>query len=177
MTTHPILAYVALGANVGAREQSLRDAINYLATLEGIQVLGCSPVYETKPVGVLEQPQFLNMVIVAKTTLDAHTFFERMVLVEQSLGRTRDVHWGPRTIDLDLLWFGEQMIDSERLTVPHPHMFERSFVLVPLLDLVRQFSPNKESIIAKCLQLQPDKEDVQLWTHIDWQTASGRFAN
>ncbi len=171
------LAYVALGANIGEREQSLRSAIERLDGCEGIRVVGCSPIYQTQPVGVIDQPLFLNMVVVAETTLDAHPFFEQMMLVEQSLGRTREVHWGPRIIDLDLLWFGEQTIDSAQLTVPHPHMFERAFVLAPLLDVVRQFSPNKQSLIADCLQRQPDKEDVQLWIHIDWQTASGRSAN
>jgi 2-amino-4-hydroxy-6-hydroxymethyldihydropteridine diphosphokinase len=171
------LAYVALGANIGEREQSLLRAIERLHGCEGIRVVACSPVYQTQPVGVLGQPLFLNMVIVAETTLDAQRFFDQMMLVEQSLGRTREVHWGPRIIDLDLLWFGEQTIDSDHLTVPHPYMFERAFVLAPLLDVVRQFSPDKQSHINDCLQRQPDKEDVQLWIHIDWQTASGRSAN
>ena len=174
---HAEIAFVALGANIGQREQQLHSAIKMLHTFAGVHVLACSEVYETPPFGVLDQPPFLNMVIAVRTTRDAHSFFECMMETEKQLGRTRELHWGPRTIDLDLLWFGDQTINSEHLTVPHPHLYTRAFVLVPLMDLIHQYAPQRAALVDQALRVQSDKGDIKKWTTIEWPTESAHFAN
>jgi len=124
------LAYVGLGSNLGDREATLRAAI---AALPG--VLGVSELRETDPVGVTEQPAFLNGAVALETELSARELLERLLAVERELGRERRERWGPRTIDLDLLVYGSETIDEPGLTVPHPRLHERRFALEPLAEL------------------------------------------
>lgn len=130
MTTR---AFLALGSNLGDRAAALRGAIEGLHA-RGILVLRSSAVYETDPIGP-PQPAYLNAVIEVETDLDARALLERCLAVEADLGRERTERWGPRTIDIDLLTFGSQVVDEPGLVVPHPRMYERAFVLVPLGDL------------------------------------------
>lgn len=130
MTTR---AFIALGSNLGDRAAALRGAIEGLHARD-IRVLRSSAVYETDPVGP-PQPAYLNAVIEVETDLDARALLERCLAVEADLGRERTERWGPRTIDIDLLTFGSQVVDEPGLVVPHPRMRERAFVLVPLGDL------------------------------------------
>ena len=124
------LGYVGLGANLGDREGSIRRASELL----GAQRL--STIRETEPWGVPDQPSFLNAVAELGTTMSAHALLDRLLEVERELGRVRDgMRWGPRTIDLDLLVFGDQVYNESRLTVPHPQLAERLFVLEPLAEL------------------------------------------
>ena len=124
------LAYVGLGANLGEREQSILRA----AELIGAQRL--SPLHETEPWGVVDQPPFINAVAELETELEPRAFLEELLWVEQELGRVRDgTRWGPRTIDIDLLVYGNAVIDEPGLTVPHPRLAERLFVLEPLSEL------------------------------------------
>jgi 2-amino-4-hydroxy-6-hydroxymethyldihydropteridine diphosphokinase len=126
----PILAYIGLGSNLGDREASIREA----ARLIGARRL--STVAETEPWGNEQQPMFLNAVAEVETELDPRPLLDRLLEVERQLGRERDgVHWGPRTIDLDLLLYGDNVIDEPGLTVPHPFLRERRFVLEPLAEL------------------------------------------
>jgi len=125
-----ILAYVGLGSNLGDREATLRAAI---AALPG--VLAVSELRETDPVGVTEQPAFLNCALALETELSARELLERLLGVERELGRERRERWGPRTIDLDLLVYGSETIDEPGLTVPHPRLHERRFALEPLAEL------------------------------------------
>jgi len=129
-------AYVGLGANLGDRERSLRAAVEALAAVDGIEVVAVSKLRETEPVGVGEQPRFLNGVAVLETTLSAHDLLDRLLAVEQRFGRVRvpEEH-APRTLDLDLLLYGDETIDEPGLTVPHPRLHERRFVLEPLAEL------------------------------------------
>jgi 2-amino-4-hydroxy-6-hydroxymethyldihydropteridine diphosphokinase len=125
------LAYVGLGANLGDREASIRRA----AELIGATRL--SPVIETDPWGYEDQPRFLNAVAEVETPLAARPFLHHLLEVERRLGRERSGRqWGPRTIDLDLLLFGDEQLDEPGLVVPHPHLQERLFVLEPLAELV-----------------------------------------
>ena len=125
------LAYVGLGANLGDREASIRRA----AELIGARRL--STIRETEPWGLEEQPRFLNAVAEVETDLPPRAFLERLLEVERGLGRTRDgARWGPRTIDLDLLLYGDEAIDEPGLRVPHPYLLERRFVLEPLAELI-----------------------------------------
>jgi 2-amino-4-hydroxy-6-hydroxymethyldihydropteridine diphosphokinase len=123
-------AYIGLGANLGDREATIRAAI---AELPG--VVGVSTLRETDPVGVTDQPRFLNGVAVIETELRPHELLGLLLAVERRLGRERRERWGPRTIDLDLLLYGDEVIDEDGLTVPHPHLQERRFVLEPLAEI------------------------------------------
>jgi 2-amino-4-hydroxy-6-hydroxymethyldihydropteridine diphosphokinase len=123
-------AYVGLGANLGNREGTIRAAV---AQLPG--VVAVSPLRETDPVGVTDQPQFLNGVAALETELPPRELLDVLLAVERGLGRERRERWGPRTIDLDLLLYGDEVIDEDGLTVPHPRLRERRFVLEPLADL------------------------------------------
>ena len=129
-------AYVGLGANLGDRERTLRAAVAALAEEEGIAVVAVSALRDTEPVGVDEQPNFLNGVVALDTTLSARELLERLLATEQQFGRVRLLgEHGPRTLDLDLLLFGDEVIDEPGLAVPHPHAHERRFVLEPLAEL------------------------------------------
>ncbi len=129
-------AYVGLGANLGDRERTLREAVAALGAEEGIEVLAVSTLRETEPVGVGEQPPFLNGAAALDTTLEAPELLERLLAVEQRFGRVRvPGEHGPRTLDLDLLLYGDEQIDEPGLAVPHPRLHERRFVLEPLVEL------------------------------------------
>jgi len=129
-------AYVGLGANVGNLARTLRAAVDALAAEEGIEVVSVSTLRETEPVGVGEQPRFLNGAAELETTLTARELLDRLLAVEQRFGRVRiPGEHGPRTLDLDLLLYGDEVIDEQGLTVPHPRLHERRFVLEPLAEL------------------------------------------
>lgn len=128
-------AYVALGANLGDRDSSLTEAIRRLQADSELEVRRVSAAYETAPVGFTDQPAFLNMAVCLGTNLDPITLLRRLLAIEQEMGRVRDVRWGPRNIDLDLLVHGEATLDTPELTLPHPRMGQRAFVLVPLSDV------------------------------------------
>ena len=130
-------AYVALGANLGDRERTLRDAVDVLAAEPGIEVLAVSTLWETEPVGVEGQPDFLNGAVALETTLGARELLERLLELEGRFGRVREPgeEHGPRTLDLDLLLYGGEQIDVPGLRVPHPRLHERRFVLEPLAEL------------------------------------------
>ena len=129
-------AYVGLGANLGDRERTLRIAVERLDDVDGIRVHAVSSLTETEPVGVVEQPHFLNGVVALDTELPPRALLEAMLEVERELGRVRDgERWGPRTVDLDLLVYGDLVIDEPGLRVPHPRLQERRFALEPLAQL------------------------------------------
>jgi 2-amino-4-hydroxy-6-hydroxymethyldihydropteridine diphosphokinase len=130
-------AYVGLGANLGDREGTIRAAVAALAEEEGIEVVAVSTLRDTEPVGVGEQPRYLNGVAALETTLPPRRLLEWLLEVEQRFGRVRvPGEHGPRTLDLDLLLYGDEAIDEPGLTVPHPRLHERRFVLEPLAELV-----------------------------------------
>jgi 2-amino-4-hydroxy-6-hydroxymethyldihydropteridine diphosphokinase len=128
-------AYVGLGANLGPREVTLLRAVDLLAETEGVDVLQVSQLRETEPFGVVDQPPYLNGAVVVDTTLTPRELLERLLEIERQLGRVRDVRWGARTIDLDLLVYGDLSVDEPGLRVPHPRLAERRFALEPLAEL------------------------------------------
>lgn len=128
-------AYVGLGANVGRREVTLRRAVELLREADGVQVLAVSQLRETDPVGVLDQPQFLNGAVAIETALAPREVLDLLLEIERSLGRVRGERWGPRTIDLDFLLYGDEVVDEPGLRVPHPRLHERRFALEPLAEL------------------------------------------
>ena len=131
-----ITAYIALGANLGDRDHNIRSALAKLAEIEGVQVERVSSLIENPAVGMPpDSPPFLNAAAQIKTTLGSHALLHRLLEIEKELGRERRQKWEPRTIDLDLLLFGDQIISSQELIVPHPLMHERRFVLQPLAEI------------------------------------------
>jgi 2-amino-4-hydroxy-6-hydroxymethyldihydropteridine diphosphokinase len=130
-----VKAYVGLGSNLGDRAAYLLLGLSALSRLPKTHLLRLSPVYETDPVGP-PQPPYLNMVAELETELSPKGLLAEMLRVEKALGRERRERWGPRTLDLDLLLYGDLVLEEEGLSVPHPRLHERAFVLVPLLDLL-----------------------------------------
>lgn len=127
-------AYLGLGSNVGDRLENLQRSVDLLSG-RGVRFLRSSRVYETDPVGGPPQPEFLNAVIEVEASGTAWDLLDACLTVENEMGRVRTERWGPRSIDVDILTFGDEEIDEPDLQVPHPRMHERGFVLVPLLEL------------------------------------------
>jgi 2-amino-4-hydroxy-6-hydroxymethyldihydropteridine diphosphokinase len=129
--THSV--YIALGTNLGNRLSNLQTAINTFAP--SVTVAKESHIYETPPWGYEDQPAFLNMVVKAETGLEPETLLNFLKQLEVELGREQNFRWGPRLIDLDILFYGNLIIDTPPLVIPHPRLHERAFVLVPLVDV------------------------------------------
>ena len=129
------VAYVGLGANVGPREVTLLRAVDLLAEADDVEVLAVSQLRETEPVGVLDQPSFLNGAVRVETSLAPRVLLELLLGIERSLGRVRAERWGPRSVDLDLLVYGDETVDEPGLRIPHPRLPERRFALEPLAEL------------------------------------------
>jgi 2-amino-4-hydroxy-6-hydroxymethyldihydropteridine diphosphokinase len=129
-------AFIGFGANLGDRAATIARALELLAAADGVELEVVSSLRETDPVGLLDQPRFLNGAAAVETELGPRPLLERLLAVEQELGRTRDgARFGPRTIDLDLLVYGDREVDEPGLTVPHPRLAERLFALEPLAEL------------------------------------------
>ena len=139
-------AYLGLGGNLGDRRAVLASALARLAAAPGVRIARISPVYETRAVGLTDQPDFLNLVVQLETTLAPHALLNLCLSIEQHLGRVRHERWGPRTIDLDVLLFDHVTLNDNVLTLPHPRLHERAFVLVPLADLAPGLIINHEPV-------------------------------
>lgn len=157
-------AFIALGSNIGNRYDNMAKAIQILTNHPGIQLVNKSSIYETDPIGYEDQDLFLNMVIEVKTVLNANELLDTCLKTEQELGRKREIRWGPRTIDLDILTFNDENIETEKLIVPHPRMLERAFVMIPLFEINPDIhiSGMKKPLRAYMVELQ-DKEGVRIW--------------
>jgi 2-amino-4-hydroxy-6-hydroxymethyldihydropteridine diphosphokinase len=129
------LVFAGVGANICDPAQTLQDAVRRLGHENGLRVVAASPVYRSPPVGPQDQPHYLNAVLELRVTLAPRALLESFLGVEREFGRVRDIRWGPRTLDLDILTYDDRVIDEPGLTIPHSHMLERPFVLVPLADL------------------------------------------
>lgn len=132
-----VVAYIGLGANLGDAAATLRCALAALALKPGVSRVRVSSLYRTPAWGIEQQPDFVNAVAMLETTLEPEALLESLLELEREFGRDREagLRWGPRTLDLDLLLYADLRLDSAGLTLPHPHMHERAFVLVPLLEL------------------------------------------
>jgi 2-amino-4-hydroxy-6-hydroxymethyldihydropteridine diphosphokinase len=138
-------AYVALGSNLGDRVANLQFAVDALAAADGVEVVDASRVYETAPVGGPPQDAYLNAVVAIETALDPHELLALGQRVERDAHRVRAERWGPRTLDVDLLLYDDVRLDEADLTVPHPRMWERGFVLAPLRDVAPALVAGAES--------------------------------
>src|SRR5690606_11833702 len=162
-------AYIALGSNMGDREQWLLQALDALNKREELTITAVSAIYETDPVGYTEQDAFLNMVIEVETTYSPHELLQQQLKIENELGRVRQVQWGPRTIELDLLLYDNMVLETEQLILPHPRMMERAFVLVPLRDVLTEnhvLYSQVEQIAKEALHSR--KEGITIWKTINW---------
>ncbi len=133
-----VVAFVGLGANLGDAAETVRGALRALALMPGVSLVRASSLYRTPAWGIEQQPDFINAVAMLETTLEPEALLEALLGMEREFGRDRDAasRWGPRTLDLDVLLYADLCMSSTSLTLPHPHMHERAFVLVPLLELV-----------------------------------------
>lgn len=145
------LAYVALGSNLGNPRQQLLDAMDALANLPDTRLLQRSSLYRTPPWGVLRQPPFINAAVELDTGLSPHALLDALLAIEQQAGRVRAERNGPRTLDLDLLHVDGVQLDDTRLTLPHPRMAERAFVLLPLRDIAPGLPLPGQSTVAEQL--------------------------
>jgi 2-amino-4-hydroxy-6-hydroxymethyldihydropteridine diphosphokinase len=152
---------VGLGSNVGDRLGFLQKAVHELERTPGISVTSISCVYETEPVGKKNQPQFLNAAIELSCSVSALQLYERMKEIERLIGRTPTERWGPREIDLDLLYFNDEVIESPMFIVPHRDSSNRRFVLVPLSEIAADFvDPAKKCSVRSLLESCPDTCEV-----------------
>ena len=138
-STPPHIVYLALGANLGDRSASLRTAVERLR--DAVAVERMSSVYETEPAYLLDQPHFLNMALRGRTTLDPHALLAFLKRIERDMGRAAGPRYGPRTIDLDILLYDSLALATAQLTIPHPRMAERPFVLAPLAEIAPELVP------------------------------------
>lgn len=146
-------AYVALGSNLGDSRQQLLDAIKDLAELPHTRLLARSRLYRTPPWGMHDQPDFLNAAVALETSLQPHDLLDALLEIEHAAGRQRNgERWGPRTLDLDLLHVAGKTISDDRLTLPHPHIAERAFVLLPLSELAPDLEIPGQGRVADLLR-------------------------
>jgi len=167
-------AYVGLGANLGDREGTIRRAVELLGEEEGIEVAAVSALRETNPVGVLDQPRFLNAAAAVETTLPPRSLLDALLRIERALGRVRDgTRWGPRTIDLDLLLYDDLVLDEGDLRVPHPELHARAFVLVPLAEIAADLVHPALSKSIGALAAEIDRSGVRERAAAGWPAAAG----
>ncbi len=163
-----VQAFVGIGANLGDRWVTIRRAVDLLAQSPGIVTVECSPVFETEPVGLRDQPWFLNLAAGLETTLSPEALLLRLQQIEQELGRSRTVRWGPRTIDLDLLVQEGETRSGSGLELPHPRMFERAFVIEPLRLLLQtpRFQGDRWAGLREQLAASPPAGKLRSWSPV-----------
>lgn len=162
-------AFIALGTNIEPREAHLKEALKLLDQHKAVSIKSKSSIYETTPVGYIDQENFLNMVIKINTTLAPVDLLDVCQEVEGQLGRVRKFRNGPRTIDLDILVYGDENIQTERLTIPHPRMNERAFVLVPLAEIAPNLLISTNDPQRSVKELVKSLQDEEIKDVIEWK--------
>ncbi|WP_417670169.1 2-amino-4-hydroxy-6-hydroxymethyldihydropteridine diphosphokinase [Roseibium sp.] len=155
-----IVAALGLGSNMGDTRQNLTTAVEKLDACEGIRVLARSSDYRTPPWGPVPQDDYRNICLKIETTLSPRDLLTRCLEIEKELGRVRDIRWGPRIIDIDVLIHGDNKVDEENLTVPHPRMGERAFVLVPLAEIWPNAPLGDGRTAIEALETCPDQDQI-----------------
>jgi 2-amino-4-hydroxy-6-hydroxymethyldihydropteridine diphosphokinase len=130
-----VKAFVGLGSNLGERERNIRRAVDEIAALPFTKLITVSSLYDSEPIGDVEQPNFINAIALIETELQPRRLLWNLMLIEKRMGRVRTVRWGPRPIDLDVILYGKSVIEEDGLVIPHPEMEKRAFVLIPLLEI------------------------------------------
>ena len=161
------VAYIGLGSNLGDRERYLMQALERIEKNPEITITKISSIYETYPVGLTEQPLFLNMVIEIETNFSPFELLNFLQEIESEFGRRREIKWGPRTLDLDILLYNQENMKSERLIIPHPRMQERGFVLIPLHEInpalvETMFKDDYEKVKEQQVFLWKQKNDIHV---------------
>lgn len=133
-------AYIGLGSNLKQPMQQVQSAVDALSQIVDCQLIKCSSWYQSEAIGPEGQPDYINGMVHLKTALSPHVLLDALQAIENSHQRVREVRWGPRTLDLDLILYGDQVIQTDRLTVPHPEMKHRNFVLLPLIEISAETS-------------------------------------
>ncbi len=157
-------AYIGLGSNIGDRLEFLRRAVDRLRATPDVEVVQVSSVYETEPVGVIDQGWFLNAVVEVETTLSPQTLLGRTQAIERALDKAITRRWGPRTIDLDILLYGDWELKTPNLEIPHPELRKRAFVLIPLLELDPTAALPDGTSLSCCLQQLPEHKQMRLFS-------------
>ncbi len=156
--------FLGLGSNLGDRYKFLKMAILSIEEHQNIDILNQSSIYETEPFGYKEQDKFLNMVIEIVTSLHPRDLLNYINIVEKKYNRTRDIHWGPRTIDIDILLYGNLIMKDEILEIPHPFLTQRLFVLIPLYEIYKEEIPGESRSIEQLIELHEyNKKDIKLY--------------
>lgn len=172
------LAYLGIGSNIEKREHHLKNSLHALHYHDKIKIIDYSSIYETDPVGFENQGLFLNMVIQIRTSLSAEQLLTTCLQIENRLGRERVQRWGPRNIDIDILLFDKLIIDTDVLTVPHPRMCERGFVVVPLLEIDKNIQlPTMNKPLGLYFDKQNDNKGVRIWKRKNGEDVFALFAN
>lgn len=162
-------AHVAFGGNVGDVERNLRRALEAVAALPGTRIQKVSSLYQTAPVGVQDQPEFVNGALELETGLSPEELLRHLLEIETALGRTREVRWGPRTVDLDLILYEDRVLRSLALELPHPRMHQRGFVLVPLAEIApHTVHPGFGKRVSQLLDDLGPTDDVRLLGRPEW---------
>lgn len=160
------LAYLSLGANTENRQKLIEQAVGLINLSDDIKLVRTSALYETEPWGVKDQNWFLNLVVEIKTSLPPQKLLEKMQLIEKTLGRDRskETRWGERPIDIDIIFYGQEIVHEDNLDIPHINMHNRAFVLVPLLELIPDFKhPILNKTVSEIYDSLEDVEDVFLY--------------
>jgi 2-amino-4-hydroxy-6-hydroxymethyldihydropteridine diphosphokinase len=171
-------AFLSLGSNMGNRIEFLEEALKKLEDNYPIKVVNVSSIYETDPVGYEDQDLFLNMVAKINTDLIPIELLNACQETEKSLGRKREIRWGPRTIDLDILLYNDENMIMDRLVIPHPRMHERSFVAIPLLEICPNIMlPAIGMPLSEVAGQLTDREGVRIWKQKNGEDVFALFAN
>jgi len=151
-----------MGSNLGDREENLSKALELLLSIEGTELETVSSIFESEPMYLSEQPDYLNLAAMLLTSLSPLKLLEALVSIENEMGRVREIKFGSRVIDLDILFFGKQIVNSEALTIPHPLLYDRLFVLKPLSEIAGELiCPVRQKTITELLKLSTDSSRIE----------------
>jgi len=159
-----IRSFLSIGSNQGKRFSNISNAVGYIGETDGIEIIRVSSVYETEPWGVKDQPEFLNIVVEINTSLGALELLKKCKGIEKLAGRTESGKWGPRIVDIDILLYGDRVIDTDRLTIPHAFLTQRRFVLIPFAEIDPEcIIPGEGITISRALASCIDKGEVSVY--------------
>ena len=168
---------LGVGSNMGGRLNYIQQALVNLELYGAVSILKASNIYETVPFGVKDQPDFLNMVISVESKLNPIALLKKCLETEKEIGRIRSTHWGPRTIDIDILRYHDVVMDTAELILPHPGVPERGFVLIPLMDIAENMIWQNGKTIKLMAEafLKATPTEVRLWKKVAWNSQSLRL--
>ena len=155
------IAYIGLGSNMDSPRQHITTAIQSLGEIQSTRIINVSSLYKSKPMGPQNQDDYINAVVQIETEMEPTELLNYLQAIENRHGRVRAEHWGPRTIDLDILMFGNEIIQNDRLTVPHPQITKRSFVIVPLAEIAPDVVIPEKGLVSELL-LSIDQDGLEI---------------